>query len=125
MSGRRHALLSLDALSALLRKEIAAIQSGAFAELVQYSDEKARLGAALEEQLQIDPDCVDEERLRALNELILRNRHHLEVAQNATAEMIREVADLRERHSISGVYGRHGARRDALEKLVVGLDKSF
>ncbi|MGR3442447.1 hypothetical protein DU478_14740 [Thalassococcus profundi] len=112
MSDQRRALAVVDALAAVLRKEISAVESGQFEALVAFAGEKARLTSALEKYLQDDPAAVSKPRLAELKDLILRDKRNLELAQTATADMIREIRTLRERHSVAGLYGTTGARRD-------------
>lgn len=125
MTGRRQALAAVDALGTLLRKEIAAVESGDFGELVKFSGEKARLSALLEKELQDDPQAVSRDQLRDLKQLIMRDEAHLQLARSATAEMICEISGIRERHSIAGLYGRSGAKRDRAATLSAAVDKSF
>ena len=125
MSDRRHALAAVDALGALLRREIAAVESGDFDRLVQFSGEKARLSALLEKELKDDPAAVSKEQLRDLKQLILRDAQHLELARSATAEIVQEITEIRTRHSIAGLYGRRGAKRDNTATLNAMVDKSF
>ncbi|SFT08868.1 hypothetical protein SAMN04488040_3100 [Sulfitobacter marinus] len=125
MNNQRQALAAVDALGNLLRKEIAAIEGGQFSQLVEYSGEKARLSAVLEKQLQENPEAVSKEQLSGLKELILRDQQHLQQAQRATAEVIQEVTDTRERHSLAGLYGREGAKRVNRATPSPSVDKSF
>lgn len=123
MSDRRKALATVDALGAVLRKEIAAIESGDFSLMVQYSGEKARLGSLLETLLQADPEAVDQNDLRDLKALITRDAQSLQQARHATAEIIQEVSDIRERRSIAGLYGRSGEKRGNRATFATPVDK--
>lgn len=125
MSDPRKAVAAVDALGNLLRREIAAVEGGAFNQLVEFASEKARLTAVLEEQLSHDPEAVSKDKLRDLKVLIARDHHHLQLARQATAEMIKEVSGIREKHSIAGIYGRSGAKRDNRATLMATVDKSF
>jgi hypothetical protein len=125
MNNQRKALAAVDALGNLLRKEIAAVEGGEFSQLVEYAGEKARLSAVLEKQLQENPQAVSKAQLSGLKELILRDQQHLQQAQRATAEIIQEVTDTRERHSIAGLYGRGGAKRVNRATPSQSVDKSF
>lgn len=125
MSDPRKALAAVDALGNLLRREIAAVKGGAFNQLVEFASEKARLTAVLEEQLNHDPEAVSKDKLLDLKDLIARDHHHLQLARQATAEMIKEVSGIREKHSIAGIYGRSGAKRDNPATLVTTMNKSF
>ena len=97
MSDPRKALAAVDALGNLLRREIAAVEGGAFNQLVEFASEKARL----------------------------TDHHHLQLARQATSEMISQVSQIREKHSIAGIYGRSGAKRDNRATLITTVDKSF
>ena len=125
MTTPREALAAVEALEAILRKEIEAVEAGDFAVLVNYESEKARLGAALEQELARNPQAVGPERLRNLKGLILRDAQHLEQARSATAEIIAEVRHIRGRHGMAGVYGRSGAKRDISATDNVAVDKTI
>jgi len=111
MNNQRKALAVVDALATLLRKEITAIESGDFSLLVHYSGEKARLSTQLETLLLNDPQAVDKEHLSDLRNLIVRDQKYLRLAQDATAEIIQEVSNIRESRSMAGQYGRSGTQR--------------
>ena len=123
MSDQRRALAAVDALATLLRKEISAVESGDFATLVQFAGEKARLTLALEKYLHEDPTAVSKTRLAELRDLILKDKRNLEFAQTATADMIQEIKSLRERHSVAGLYGSTGTRRDIHATYGGAIDK--
>lgn len=125
MSDPRKALAAVDALGNLLRREIAALEGGGFDQMVAFASEKARLTEALERELSAAPEAVSKDKLRDLKDLIARDHHHLQLAREATAEMIKEVSGIREKHSIAGVYGRNGAKRDNRATLMASVDKSL
>ncbi|NUH64956.1 hypothetical protein HTT03_06545 [Sulfitobacter sp. S0837] len=125
MSDPRKALATVDALGNLLRREIAAVEGGSFDQLVGFASEKARIAAELEHQLSENPEAVSKDKLRDLKDLIARDHHHLQLARQATAEMIKEVSQIREKHSIAGIYGRSGAKRDNRATVMTTVDKSF
>ncbi len=125
MSDPRKALAAVDALGNLLRREIAAVEGGSFDQLVTFASEKARITAELEYQLSEHPEAVSKDKLRDLKDLIAQDHHHLQLARQATAEMIKEVSQIREKHSIAGIYGRSGAKRDNRATLMTTVDKSF
>ncbi len=125
MSDPRKALATVDALGNLLRREIAAVEGGSFDQLVGFASEKARITAELEHQLSENPEAVSKDKLRDLKDLIARDHHHLQLARQATAEMIKEVSQIREKHSIAGIYGRSGAKRDNRATVMTTVDKSF
>lgn len=125
MTTEREALATIEALERILHKEIAALEAGDFAVLVDYESEKARLGAELEQRLARNPQAVEAERLRALKGLILRDAQHLEQAQNATSEIIAEVRHIRGRHGMAGVYGRSGMKRGIMATGSVAVDKTI
>jgi|TARA_R110002049_G_scaffold29972_2_gene101952 hypothetical protein len=125
MSDRHKALAAVDALALLLRKEIAAVEAGEFSDLVQFSTEKVRLSEMLEKYLQDDPQAVSKAQLLDLKDLILRDKHYLQVAQQATADVIQEVYNIRERHSIAGLYGPRGSKRDNHATVSATVDKTF
>ncbi|MGJ8544669.1 MAG: hypothetical protein ACSHWZ_04430 [Sulfitobacter sp.] len=124
MNEHQNAVAAVDAMALLLRSEIAAVEAGELSQLVQFSAEKARLSAALEQHLQAAPDAVSNARLLELKTLIERNQQSLLVAQRATADLIQEMSQVRERHSISGGYGPSGEKRDKPATVRRSVDKS-
>lgn len=125
MSDSNDAFANIDALEAVLRKEIAAIEAGDLAVLHQYEGDKVRLSEALERQLADNPQAISTEQLRGLKDLIQRNVEHLKQAMVAIVEVITEVSHIRDRHGIAGLYGRSGTKRDMHAAASKAVNKMF
>lgn len=119
---------SLDALIALLRRETEAIQAGRLEVLAETGQEKATLAARVEgaaEALAQSDDPAAAEKLAELRDTLARNEAVLSRTAEATAEIVADVARIRRRHSLDGLYDREGGRRGADVTARSSADKTF
>mgnify|MGYP002881648128 CR=1 FL=1 len=119
---------SLDALIALLRRETDAIQAGNLEVLAETGQEKATLAARLErsaDALARSDDPAARDKLAELRDIVARNEAVLSRTAEATAEIVADVARIRRRHSLDGLYDREGGRRGADATARSSADKTF
>lgn len=124
---------ALDALTLLLQQEIAAIRRGDLAEVPHFAARKdalaQRLDAAspaIEAVLAADPnDTALRSRIAALQDLIRTDQALLDGMTQATGTMIAEIARIRARHGLGGVYGEKGQQLRSLPLLAERFDRSL
>ncbi len=123
---------AIAALTCLLRDEIAAIRRGELAQVGAHVTRKAELGAAVEaaapaiaEALAAEPpDASLVARIATLRDLIDTNGTLLERMSQATGSMVGEVARIRDRHGLRGIYGAKGTQRASEPVPVQRFDRS-
>lgn len=117
-------LRMIDALSAVLSREIAAIQAREFDALEGLFEEKS----ALVEKLEAEPPVPHEE-LRApledLGALAQKDSALLERMIGATRNVQQEISRIRDRHHTAGVYGSEGKKREVSVARKPRLDTSY
>jgi hypothetical protein len=107
------------ALSRLLQHEIDAIRRGDLEQVPALVARKTALshaveaaGPAIEAALMADPDDMDlRARIALLHDLIETDRALLDSMMQATGAMITEIARIRDRHGLRGLYGETGTQR--------------
>lgn len=127
------AMSVVDKLSRLLRDEIAAITGGRLAEVTEIYPKKTALLAEVEEAfatpraLLVDhPQAADlKTKLEELRGLISQDHALLEKMTQATGAIIDELDRIRDRHSLSGTYGRDGAKKAGTARSSQHFDQSL
>lgn len=110
---------AIAAITRLLQDEIAALRRGDLAQVEALVARKTELSAALEAAgpaiaaaLAADPsDTAVRQRMVKLNELIETDRALLERMTQVTGAMVGEVARIRDRHGLRGIYSAKGTQR--------------
>lgn len=123
---------AVAALTRLLHDENAAIRRGDLAQLGAHVAHKAELGAAIEaagpaiaDALAADPPDADLiAQITALRGLIDTNGALLERMTQATGNMVAEVARIRDRHGLRGIYGAKGTQRAGEPVTAYRFDRS-
>ena len=133
MGNMANAMSVVDKLARLLRDEIAAITGGRLAEVTELYPQKTALLAEVEEAfatpraLLVDHPQAAEMRakLEELRGLIAQDHALLERMTDATGAIIDELDRIRDRHSLSGTYGRDGAKRSETARSSQHFDQSL
>ncbi len=123
---------ALTALTLLLQQEIAAIRRGDLEQVpalaarkTEFATQVEAAGPAIEAALRADPqDTALRDRIALLHELIETDKTLLDGMMQATGAMIIEIARIRERHGLGGVYGEKGTQRPMAPLLAERLDRS-
>lgn len=116
-----------DRLARVLHNEIAAIGRGHLGDLVALATEKAQLLERIEPVLAGGHDRFEDadpaarqrlrQRLAEVQDLVAQDLMLLERMTAATGAVAAEIARIRDRHGLSGLYGRDGEKRsDAVSK---------
>lgn len=119
MSSMAQDLSVVERLSRILRDEIAAITAGRLGEVTEIYPQKTALLAEVEKAFATpDPILRDHpqsaelrQKLAELRELIAQDHALLEKMATATGAIIDELDRIRDRHSLSGVYGPDGEKK--------------
>ena len=119
MTNMAQALSVVDRLSRVLRDEIAAITGGRLAEVTALYPQKTALLAEVETAFAAPRALLHDhpesgklrEKLEELRELIAQDHALLEKMTEATSHIIDELDRIRDRHSLSGTYGRDGEKK--------------
>lgn len=133
MTTMPQALQLIERLSRLLRDEIAAIASGKLGEVAEIYPEKAALLHQVENvfagsgaDLRDHPKAGElQSSLAELRQLIARDLSLLERMTEATGAIAAELDRIRDRHSLSGVYGPDGAKKAKTVPSSQHLDQSL
>ncbi len=123
---------AIKALTRLLQRENAAIRKGDLAQIDAEITRKAELGAALEaaapaiaEALAADlPDDALIVQITALRAEIEANQTLLDGMTQATGGLVAELARIRDRHGLRGIYGATGTQRAGEPIAVQRFDRS-
>ena len=123
---------ALTALTRLLEDEIAAIRRGDLEQVTTHAARKSDLGTVLEAAgpaiaaaLAADPpDTALQARIATLQALIETDRALLERMTQATGTIVTEIARIRDRHGLRGLYGEKGTQRAAEPVPMERLDRS-
>ena len=123
---------ALSALSTLLQHEIAAIRRGDLEQIPALLQRKTELfqavrdaGPAIEAALQADPeDLALRAEITRLHELIELDKTLLDGMMQATGAVIAEIARIRDRHGLGGLYGQKGTPRPAEPLSAAPFDRS-
>ena len=123
---------AIKALTRLLQRENAAIRKGDLAQIDADTTRKAELGAALEaaapaiaEALAADlPDDALIVQITALRAEIEANQTLLDGMTQATGGLVAELARIRDRHGLRGIYGATGTQRAGEPIAVQRFDRS-
>ena len=116
---------AIEALEKTLRREIAALEAGDFAKLVETQTRKEVEGAELERCLIDEPGAIERDRLYELKALIARNQAGLQGAIDTTRAIVRQVEEVRAQHSVASNYGPRGLKSDDATKRPGKLNQSF
>ncbi|MGI3170974.1 hypothetical protein ACRARG_17615 [Pseudooceanicola sp. C21-150M6] len=119
MSNMTAAVTVVDRLSRLLRDEIAAITAGKLGVVNELFPEKQELLSQVEEVFAAPRPLLEDHprsaelrhKLEEMRELIAQDFALLEKMTEATGAVIEELDRIRDRHSLSGIYGPDGAKR--------------
>lgn len=123
---------AIKALTQLLQRENAAIRKGDLAQIDAEIPHKAELGAALEaaspaiaDALAADPpeDALVAQ-ITALRAEIEANQTLLDGMTQATGGLVAELARIRDRHGLRGIYGATGTQRAGEPIAVQRFDRS-
>lgn len=121
----------IDALAALLRDEVAAIRRGDLDRVGALAGRKAELAEALAAAepalralLDAGGDPALRDRLARLRELVETDRALLARMAEATGAIAAEIARIRDRHGLRGLYGATGAQRGPEPVPAQRLDRS-
>jgi hypothetical protein len=124
-----------DRLARVLRDEIAAVGQGHLGDVAALAGEKAVLLEEIETvfaggaALFAGADRIRSERLRArlaeVQELIARDLTLLERMTRATGAIAAEIARIRDRHGLAGLYGPDGEKRQADVAKPQRIDRSL
>ena len=133
MTGMAQAMNLVDRLSRILRDEIAAITSGKLAQVAELYPQKSALLAEMEKVFATPAPLLEDhpqspqlrEKLSDLRELIARDFALLEKMTEATGSIIEELDRIRDRHSLSGVYGPDGEKRPTTVSSSQHFDQSL
>lgn len=123
---------AVAALSRLLEHEIDAIRRGDLEQVPALVARKTDLSSAveaaapaIEAALLADPsDMVLRARIAMLHELIETDRALLEGMMQATGAMVTEIARIRDRHGLGGLYGEKGTQRPVEPFALERFDRS-
>lgn len=123
---------AIAALSRLLQHEIDAIQRGDLEQVPALAVRKTELseaveaaGPMIEAALRADPDNIQLRLdIARLHNLIETDRALLDSMMQATGAMITEIARIRDRHGLGGLYGEKGTQRRATPVTLARLDRS-
>ncbi|MGY6695959.1 MAG: hypothetical protein ACXIUW_08015 [Roseinatronobacter sp.] len=123
---------AITALVRLLQDEIAAIRKGDLAQVSAHAGRKAELGAVVEAAspaiaaaLAADaPEAALKTQIATLRDLIDTDRTLLERMTQATGDLVTELARLRDRHGLRGIYGATGTSRGSDPLPVQRFDQS-
>lgn len=133
MNNMAQAMSVVDKLARLLRDEIAAITGGRLAEVTEIYPQKTALLAEVEaafatpRALLVDHPQASElqAKLEELRGLIAQDHALLEKMADATGAIIDELDRIRDRHSLSGTYGRDGEKKVNVTKTSQHFDQSL
>ncbi|KAF0674639.1 hypothetical protein [Profundibacterium mesophilum] len=114
----------IDALSAVLTREIAAIEAREFEALEALFEEKSALVEKLEQEPPIPGEALRAP-LEDLGALARRDSALLERMIDATRSVQQEVTRIRDRHHTAGVYGSEGKKREVSVARKPRLDTSY
>lgn len=123
---------AMTSLTLLLQHEIAAIRRGDLEQVPALAARKTELaqaveaaGPAIEAALLAGPDDTAlRARIAVLHDLIETDRMLLDGMMQATGAVIAEIARIRERHGLGGLYGEKGTQRPAAPVPLERLDRS-
>jgi len=123
---------ALTALTRLLQDEITAIRAGDLDRVLAHAPAKAELVAtleaanpALDAALRAEPaDMALRRRIARLQDLIAQDAMLLDSLVQASGGMIAEIARIRDRHGLRGVYGENGTQRPAEPLSPARFDRS-
>ena len=130
----REANAGIKDLIILLRAEITAINNGDLDHVLDLYEKKTLLlerleanSPKIESQLLTKTDAAVDLRndLTELLELIHKDAQLLANMTEATKEIITEIARIRERHSLDGLYSSAGEKRPEVVSLTQQIDRSF
>ena len=123
----------IERLTRLLRDEIAAITAGTLEKVLELHAEKVSLLAELEEAttgLQARLEAGGErgaelrDQLEELHALVRRDHALLERMTRATERAGKELARIRDRHGLGGLYEASGSRRKGAVAAAQQIDQS-
>ncbi len=123
---------AIAALVRLLQDEVTAIRNGDLGQVSAQAKRKAELGAMVEAAgpaiavaLAADlPEDGLQAQIATLRDLIDTDRALLERMTQATGALVTELARLRDRHGLRGIYGATGASRGSDPLPVQRFDQS-
>lgn len=112
-TARPDATAEIEALTQLLKEEIAAIDGGDLGKLTEFYPRKTALleaieaaAPAVEESLAAETDMHD--KLTELQALIQKDAALLARMTEATRDLVDEISRIRDRHGLKGLYGAKG-----------------
>jgi hypothetical protein len=122
------AALEIDALTQLLREEIAAIDRGDLDKVTELYPRKAALLEALEAAAPAlressDTETGMREKLQQLQELVRKDAALLARMTEATSDLVSEISRIRDRHGLKGLYGVKGEVRDTTVTVSQRIDQ--
>ncbi|WP_102223659.1 hypothetical protein [Acidimangrovimonas sediminis] len=124
----------MEAVTAVLSTEIAAIEAGRIEEVTALYPEKAALLKRIEVLMpvvepflraRIETDPGLRARLVALKQAVGQDGALLARMSEATSQIVREIDKIRDRHSLNGLYGKRGERRGDPARPAAGIDKTL
>ena len=123
---------TIKALTQLLQRENAAIRKGDLVQIDTEMSRKAKLGAALDaasdaiaDKLSADPtDDALVTQITALRAEIEANETLLASMTQATGSLVAELARIRDRHGLRGIYSATGTQRPGEPIAVQRFDRS-
>ena len=122
----------LETAIAVVEEELAALERRDLSRLEQSGARKAALAETLEMQAaDLGPSLAGPEaaplraRISYFRALLERNRALLDRLTTAAGSMLREIARVRDRHGLGGLYGKSGKRRTVAVKAQPPLDQNI
>lgn len=133
MTQMTQAMSVVDKLARLLRDEIAAITGGRLGEVTELYPQKTALLAEVEAAFATPRPLLEEHpqaaqlkaKLEDLRQLIAQDHALLEKMTDATSAIIDELDRIRDRHSLSGTYGRDGEKKSRSSRISQHFDQSL
>ncbi|WP_127900758.1 hypothetical protein [Solirhodobacter olei] len=122
------------AVTALLRREVAAIQAGKLDAVTELYEQKTALLKRMEVlmpvvepflKVRLAEDEALRERLAALNAAVQEDSALLERMSSATSQIVGDLEKIRDRHSLKGLYGKSGKRVTGPEDKRRRIDKTI
>lgn len=122
------AALEIDAMTQLLREEIAAIDRGELDKVTALYPRKTALLEALEAAApaiagNAAAETALREKLLVLQDLVRKDAALLARMTEATRDLASEVSRIRDRHGLKGLYGVKGEARDTTVTVSQRIDQ--
>ncbi len=124
----------IEELIVLLNEEITSLNNGSLDRVVDLYDQKTELlkimevaSPTIEKQIRSETNKATglRENLAKLYTLVRKNAKMLENMTEATREVIDEIARIRDRHGLGGLYKPDGEKQPKVASFTQGIDQSL